>query len=371
MGVGQYNGTYDIGYICGNAHGKINIWSKFKPVEFDSSSEISSTQREVLTGFTHKDVNSGIFVIRTFNYVNVTGWRRLTDFIGYNHAAKPFSAKASLSGVMGDPPGTNSHIEPSDTSATFTIQVTLPEININNVHSYLGGDAPQDGTLEIIEFWENEVKVKGTLSLTGVSNSTWESTYANKQVNIACSTSNGLPDGGRSANQTYYARVSGGMFIDLAYNRLDVLFYRRFQQNANDETQWRTVSVVLDMTDTEKGYIKWQKMQRLDRYSSDDKIGLRLTNFWHGESDIRKNYIIGYISTSNMFIEVLRIRGAVTEYSNWVLSNGASYFNGNPYTSSYTFPSPINTVSCANATILMPLTAPTPRADEFIIRYTQ
>ena len=36
MGVGQYNGTFDVGHICGNSHGKIKMWAKFKPVRNNS-----------------------------------------------------------------------------------------------------------------------------------------------------------------------------------------------------------------------------------------------------------------------------------------------------------------------------------------------
>lgn len=32
LGMGQYNGWWDIGYICSNEHGRINIWSRYKPV---------------------------------------------------------------------------------------------------------------------------------------------------------------------------------------------------------------------------------------------------------------------------------------------------------------------------------------------------
>lgn len=32
LGVGQYNGWWDIGYICSNEHGRINMWSRYKPV---------------------------------------------------------------------------------------------------------------------------------------------------------------------------------------------------------------------------------------------------------------------------------------------------------------------------------------------------
>ena len=29
-------GSYDLGYLCSNAHGKINSWARYKPVRYES-----------------------------------------------------------------------------------------------------------------------------------------------------------------------------------------------------------------------------------------------------------------------------------------------------------------------------------------------
>lgn len=29
-------GSYDLGYLCSNAHGKINPWARYKPVRYES-----------------------------------------------------------------------------------------------------------------------------------------------------------------------------------------------------------------------------------------------------------------------------------------------------------------------------------------------
>ena len=42
MCVGQYNGTFDVGHICGNTHGKINKWSKRKPIVYDTIEELTT-----------------------------------------------------------------------------------------------------------------------------------------------------------------------------------------------------------------------------------------------------------------------------------------------------------------------------------------
>lgn len=41
LGLGAYNGCYDVGYACANLHGKINIWSLFKPVFYKSDKSLN------------------------------------------------------------------------------------------------------------------------------------------------------------------------------------------------------------------------------------------------------------------------------------------------------------------------------------------
>lgn len=37
LGLSAYNGAWDIGHLCSNAHGKINMWSRFKPVNIQNA----------------------------------------------------------------------------------------------------------------------------------------------------------------------------------------------------------------------------------------------------------------------------------------------------------------------------------------------
>lgn len=88
MGVGATANGYDLGYICANAHKKINIWSKKKPMSYSKLPEL--TDAEMLS------VNYGLSVTYgrpcVYAYNPPTGGDaspfRLTDFVGYNHAAK-------------------------------------------------------------------------------------------------------------------------------------------------------------------------------------------------------------------------------------------------------------------------------------------
>lgn len=45
MGLAPYKGNYDLGYLCGNSHGKINKWAWKKPIRYNTQGEITDTQR--------------------------------------------------------------------------------------------------------------------------------------------------------------------------------------------------------------------------------------------------------------------------------------------------------------------------------------
>lgn len=37
--------NYDLGYLCANTHGKINMWAKYKPVRYNKMAEITENER--------------------------------------------------------------------------------------------------------------------------------------------------------------------------------------------------------------------------------------------------------------------------------------------------------------------------------------
>lgn len=97
MGVGTYNGGYDVGYICSNQHGKINKWSKYKPIKYPNLGIIDELS------FATK--NYGIMANNSLNFQTAAAYRfyyepptggdnepfRLTDFEFYNqNAIAPF-----------------------------------------------------------------------------------------------------------------------------------------------------------------------------------------------------------------------------------------------------------------------------------------
>ena len=97
MGVGTYNGRYDVGYICSNKHGKININARYKPVRFPQTEALSYTQLTYISfGIDIKKSDNALDfekIKETWEYLAPRGGDeepyRLTDFINYNHNAVP------------------------------------------------------------------------------------------------------------------------------------------------------------------------------------------------------------------------------------------------------------------------------------------
>lgn len=96
-------GSYDIGYLCSNAHGKINPWARYKPVRYSSLAP-GATE----TWWKALDRNCGVAPKRISSYPDSVNWAngtmngwvyeaptggdsspyRVLDFDGYNHNAR-------------------------------------------------------------------------------------------------------------------------------------------------------------------------------------------------------------------------------------------------------------------------------------------
>lgn len=72
-------GSYDLGYLCSNAHGKINKWSYIKPKEANTPDFNNAN----LPGLIYDSAN------KTIVYDAPKTWYRALDFDGYDHNAKP------------------------------------------------------------------------------------------------------------------------------------------------------------------------------------------------------------------------------------------------------------------------------------------
>lgn len=127
MGLAPKDGWYDLAYLCGNQHGKINKWADCKPIRGGSQTPITDTQRWTeqqvsdlgdrvatvsINGLRFAKATSlgygngtGTFIVtKGFLYKLINGqlpkpdylapragtdWSRLTDFEGYRHQSPP------------------------------------------------------------------------------------------------------------------------------------------------------------------------------------------------------------------------------------------------------------------------------------------
>ena len=101
LGVSKTGTYYDTGYICSNAHGKINPFAKYKPTRYDNPNGGTAWWRanDGNCGFaginqsTYSDIIARYHAGNTWVYQPPrpgTDWCRLADFEGYDHSAVPF-----------------------------------------------------------------------------------------------------------------------------------------------------------------------------------------------------------------------------------------------------------------------------------------
>lgn len=105
MGVTPTANGYDVGYICSNAHGKVNKWSKNKPYDNSSLDDLTDDEKKGTAAQRYAGIFYGLYAATetaqwsqlhdiTYEYVGYpkggnNSIYRLTDFLGYDHNAKP------------------------------------------------------------------------------------------------------------------------------------------------------------------------------------------------------------------------------------------------------------------------------------------
>lgn len=97
LGLGKYNGRYDVGYVCSNQHGKINSNSMYKPVRSDRWPQALEDTDYFAANFGYDVVEFNSYramrdaVDTRWGYLPPTTKFRLTDFNRYQHGAtSPF-----------------------------------------------------------------------------------------------------------------------------------------------------------------------------------------------------------------------------------------------------------------------------------------
>lgn len=94
-------GSNDVGYLCSNAHGKTNMWSRNKPVINNKIGEITQSDRKIANFGLDLQFAQSANIQTLFGYAsNGIGWTynpptggdyapfRITDFEGYNHKSE-------------------------------------------------------------------------------------------------------------------------------------------------------------------------------------------------------------------------------------------------------------------------------------------
>lgn len=86
LGVAKTGTYYDVATICGNGHGKINMWARNKPMRVDTPVEITEVQKHAAAyGLNAVFSNSQNPVWEYLPPRAGNDWSRLTDFVGYDH----------------------------------------------------------------------------------------------------------------------------------------------------------------------------------------------------------------------------------------------------------------------------------------------
>ena len=105
MGLGKYNGWYDLTYAYANAHKKVNPYSKYKPMKYDTPSTLTETQKKtvnygyeripyystiesMIDGFMGSGASANNGENPQWEYLDTSNsWKRLNDFENYNHGS--------------------------------------------------------------------------------------------------------------------------------------------------------------------------------------------------------------------------------------------------------------------------------------------
>lgn len=89
LGLTKTGTYYDTGWVCGNSHGRINMWARNKPVRVNQVGEITDSQRHSVSFGLSATFSPTQDPVWTYLSPRPgTDWCRLTDFNGYNHASE-------------------------------------------------------------------------------------------------------------------------------------------------------------------------------------------------------------------------------------------------------------------------------------------
>lgn len=165
MGLGQYNGWWDVKYACSNIHNKINPYSRFKPTVVDDVPIIDLTADNVKRAnfslvLTDESSAENLYLAIVTNGEEpikyyIPGWGRLTDFINYNHNAemtvKPLGYREIKKGLATQGKDYKTHIIPP------TPQATTYQIGYEEMYEHIN-----EGTSQIDELHHGVLLINGS-----------------------------------------------------------------------------------------------------------------------------------------------------------------------------------------------------------------
>lgn len=194
LGVAKQGTYYDVGYICSNAHGKINQWSKYKPVRNSKFTELTETDyKNARYGLQIPNANDNflIAILNQYSYLAPRGsinneCYRLTDFLNYNHNA----------------------VAPCKSTGDFTYDLSKDSKTfIASINFDTGTDAiNMSDMLEIKDMYLTMALQYTYHGKVYTTYKTANNTIENKDINVTFNTSTDLPFslGSTISNVVYY-----------------------------------------------------------------------------------------------------------------------------------------------------------------------
>ena len=178
--------TYDVGYLCGNAHGQINKWARYKPIRHTSNGELKDQQFAdqmfgLSPGATFSGVEGLVAAVEGGTFAAKCGWTyepprpgtdwcRLTDFNGYNaNATSPFGEFFGFERELS-----------SDSNSTLVIAASAPldedsDTTVLHLKDFNSGThALQNWYFGVLLYYNKDRHICATATKTFYSADVWE-----------------------------------------------------------------------------------------------------------------------------------------------------------------------------------------------------
>lgn len=344
FGIAPYLGCYDTGYLCGNAHGKINKWSKIKPIRYATmvtltAAQFAGTMNDHANGIYYglrcmlhqgsgdgtQDDSRGWAGLHKCDWeylspIPFTHYGRLPDFDGYDDDAAPnpvgyvagTQTEDNKEAIMYyDQPenlpctvhcytvnnafDTNRGVNLQEIAAVADLGAWYPCILISNVNAAGEPVAPHYVRC-LAENKDAILEAKKYQPLKNESNAWWGSYVAETYRDVGKDT------------------ISGGLGITQPSKKMVTLFVKKDVKSAalNDNyTQWREVTqeslpvgniftvpgAVGIIVNYKRAYAQGMKFLSASTYVSSGRVVVRVLPTWVKETDNMPDRTFNYTFT--------------------------------------------------------------------------